>query len=125
MTARVSVLLAFMCSLLISCTVSEKGPRKVLKPEGEAVHIVLSDERRYSGELLCVTDTTIYLLSLPTILQLPLAAVRSVKVEGYGLVKGKDMAESLKPYSRYPNGLSEAQWRELLDHYGQKEISGP
>lgn len=35
---------------------------------------------------------------------------------------GEKDLKKLKLYSRYPQGLTQQQWRELLQHYGQKDF---
>jgi hypothetical protein len=115
------------CFLLLSCTVSDKSPEIVLKPEGEKVKIYLTanrdfEKRTYAAELLCITETTIYFDTKNFIYAVPIDAVTLVEVEGYDLSIRDRMTEKLKPYSRYPQCLSESQWQDLLDHYQQANV---
>lgn len=110
------------CSLLLSCTVSDKSPDLVLKPEGEKVEVMFARGTMQQGELLCVDDTTIYLLIEKRVWSAPLSTVTTAYIKGYELKLSKDIAAKLKPYSRYPQGLSSAQWQQLLDHLGQAAI---
>lgn len=113
------------CSVLLACTVSEKAPTQILKPQGESVRIVLQDERKFSGELLSANGDGLVLIQENTILRLPLSVIESVKVEGYGSVSRTDLPRNLQPYCRYPNGLTDTQWRQVLDHHGQAETLVP
>ena len=122
MLIRAAILIILACSLLLACTVSDKSPDRLLKPEGEKVKIILTENRKYAGELLCITATTIYFDRWQRIYAAPLTAVTSVEVRGYDLSIKKKMTERLKPYSRYPQGLTESQWRRLLDHYRQGKV---
>jgi len=122
MNARDAAGIVLLCGVLLSCTVSEKGPREVLKAEGESVRIELTGHRKFAAELLYLNDTSLYFLS-EVVHRIALTEVVSVKVEGYGLFNDHAvLRDRLEPYCRYPKGLSDAQWRQLLDHYGQKEL---
>jgi hypothetical protein len=124
---RAAAFVISACFMLLCCTVSDKSPERVLKPEGEEVKIYLSakldiEKRSYSAELLCITQTTIYFDMGQRIYSVPIDVVNLVEVKGYDLSITKNMTEKLKPYSRYPQCLSEPQWRELLDYYQQKQV---
>ena len=117
------VMIIFSSSLLLSCTMSDNSPLLLLKPEGERVKISLSEGKDVLGELLSVTETTIYFDNQQHIYAVPINIVKEVLVEEYDINFKKEMQEKLKYFSRYPQGLSESQWEILLDHYQQKKPS--
>ena len=117
------VMIIFSSSILLSCTMSDNSPRLLLKPEGERVTISLSEGKEVSGELLSVTETTIYIDNQQHIYAVAIDIVREVLVEGYDINIKKEIQEKLKYFSRYPQGLSESQWGNLLAHYQQKKPS--
>jgi hypothetical protein len=98
-----------------------KGPTKVLKPEGETVTIETAGDPKVTGELLGLASERLILLRGERLLALPLGSFSSVKVEGYPTLTASDR-EKLHLYARYPQGLSDDQWRQLLLERGQHEF---
>jgi len=121
MLLKIASIILTSC-ILLSCTVSDKSPKLLLKPEGERVKISLSEGDDVMGELLSVNEMTIFVDIQHQIFAVPISLVKNVLVEEYDLNVKKEMHEKIKYFSRYPQGLSESQWRNLLDHYQQKEL---
>ena len=123
MLLKILMIIIFTSSLLLSCTISDNSPLLLLIPEGERVKISLSEGKDVLGELLSVTETTIYIDNQQHIYAIPINIVREVLVEKYDINFKKEMHGKLKYFSRYPQGLSESQWGILLAHYQQKKPS--
>lgn len=106
-----------------ACTVSVTGPKEVLMAGGEPVTVALRSEATLEGELLAVRDTDLVLKEQQTLVAVAIPAVRDVSVVRYELTVREHLKETLSLYSRYPQGLSDEQWRLLLREAGQDEFA--
>ena len=73
----------------------------------------------YRGELLEVQDSALLVQWNRQILLIPFGVIRSVR---FGDLRGSNVASiaaMLRRAARYPHGLTEDQWRELLAAYAQ------
>jgi hypothetical protein len=105
------------------------------RPEGVAVD-ASSPHGPFAGELLEVRDTGLLILLPPEraagkpVVLLPYGAIRTARFgrlgAGYGLKDGQTPVpatrERLRRVSRFPQGLSDAVLRRLLDACGQAEV---
>ncbi|HWR96943.1 MAG TPA: hypothetical protein VN317_00825 [Candidatus Methanoperedens sp.] len=122
--AAVALAVALAVGLLGGCSYHLRGPRRSLKPEGETVTVAPAQGAAVTGEFLGVRGESLVLLRGGRLLAVPLAALARVEVEGYAAVKvGK--REKLLPYARYPQGLAEERWGELLRERGQQGFDAP
>lgn len=92
-----------------------------LGPEGETVKVASAPGRSLSGELLGMRGERLVVLSGGRLVELTLPADAEVEVEGYPAVKVGER-EKLRLYARYPQGLSDELWGELLRHQGQSSF---
>jgi len=116
-----------MLALLLACGCSStRGPSgSVLRPEGDEVLVTLASALQQRGELVMVTDSDVALLQAAALVQIPWPTISKVQAIDFKLMFKRKDIEKLKLHSRYPHGLSEAQWSELLRHYGQSSPEPP
>jgi hypothetical protein len=168
--------ISMMLCVIIFCTCTSSV--RVLKASGETAILTLNNDTQYVGELITVTDTTLFFNYLGTIFQVPFSEVKNVYVKGYSL-KGQKVGatvllmlidgtivvlgitsgnlwwsfafgalipltlitfrtsdpkvdfspsltdndlEQLRLYCRYPQGLAQEQWEDLLSYYQQDDF---
>ncbi len=109
-----------MILLLGACSVSVTGPREVLTERGEPVVVALRSDATLEGELLAVGDAELILKEQQTLVAVAMPMVREVSVVRYELTVSENLQKTLSLYSRYPQGLSDEQWRLLLREAGQE-----
>jgi len=120
-----ALLLALVIPVLAACTVSVIGPKQILTPDGETVAVTTASDTTQEGELLAVTDTKLILKEQGKLVALGFPMVKKVLVTRYErIVEGK-WREQLALYSRYPQGLSDEQWHQLLAEAGQEDFDRP
>lgn len=107
-------------AVLAGCT-HHTGPKLAFKPEGETVVIQNAQSARVRGEFLGLLGESLILMRDARLVRLPLGASTVVEIQGYGVVRAS-RREKLVLYARYPQGLSEEQWRVLLQRHGQEEF---
>lgn len=108
---------------LASCTMSVAGPADPLGPMGEAVTITLASGALREGELLAITDADLVLKDASGALAaITLPLLKRVRVNRYEIYVGRRWREDLSLYCRYPQGLTERQWQQLLGQAGQKDF---
>jgi hypothetical protein len=122
MKRSLAALLAVLA--LAGCRIHASGPERPLKPEGESITIDLAKKVKISGEFLALRGESLVLLGDGLLLEVPLASFKRVAIKGYPAVTIKDR-EKLLLYARYPQGLSDEQWRELLRQRGQEDFDQP
>jgi hypothetical protein len=128
-----SLLLALLAACVLGPHVDEFPPAR--RPEGVDIN-VSSPHGSLAGELLDVRDAGLLLLAAPAtatgkrVVLLPYGAIRAARFAklgaGYELKDGQPPTaatrERLQRVSRFPQGLSDAVLRALLDAYGQAEV---
>lgn len=120
------VVSALMMLMLGACPISTTGPKtEVLIPEGEPVAVELASGTVRQGELLNVTDTELILQEQDRLVAVPLTTVSEVRVTRYHRVVVRGWGDKLFLFSRYPQGLSDIQWQDLLKAAGQNDFVRP
>jgi len=101
--------------------------RPVQNPNGIAADLRLH-ETRVRGELLAVQDSMLIVLTdSNTIVSVPASEIRAGRFDKLGEIIGEGMkTESalakLRPFSRFPTGLTPELRTRLLAAYGQTEV---
>lgn len=119
------LLLAAVIPVLAACTVSVVGPKQVLIPDGETVAVTLAYGATREGELLAVTDTELILNEQGRLVAVGLPTLHKVLVVRYENTVDGEWKEKLSLYCRYPQGLAEEQWHQLLTRAGQVDFVRP
>jgi hypothetical protein len=119
------LLLAAIIPLLAACTVSVIGPKQVLIPDGETVAVTLASGATREGELLAVTGTELILNEQGRLVAVGLPALSKVLVVRYEKTVDGEWTEKLSLFCRYPQGLAEEQWHQLLTGAGQGDFVRP
>ena len=119
------LLLAAVIPVLAACTVSVIGPKQVLIPDGETVAVTLAYGATREGELLAVTGTELILNEQGRLVAVGLPALSKVLVVRYENTVDGEWTEKLSLYCRYPQGLAEEQWHQLLTEAGQGDFVRP
>lgn len=130
------MVVALVATPLFGC---HMGPRLgrypvAVRPEGVTV-AASARHGRIQGELLEVRDAGLVLLITPAggrarVVLLPYAAIREARLQDMdkkdtlrdGQPPAARQSERFRSVSRFPQGLSEALLRQLLDAYGQAEL---
>lgn len=100
------------------CVFHIQGPEQVLKPEGEKITALTPAGASLGGEFLGLRGENLVLLRDRRLVEFPLAGLSRVEILGYPTVKVRER-EKLLFYARYPQGLGEELWAELLRERGQ------
>ena len=116
---------AVVITVLAACTVSVIGPKQVLIPDGEAVAVTLASGATKEGELLAVTGAELILKEQERLVAVGLPTLRKVLVVRYENTVDGEWTEKLSLYCRYPQGLAEEQWQQLLTGAGQGDFVRP
>jgi hypothetical protein len=119
------LLLAAVIPVLAACTVSVIGPKQVLIPDGETVAVTLAYGATREGELLAVTGTELILNEQGRLVAVGLPTLHKVLVVRYENTVDGEWTEKLSLYCRYPQGLAEEQWHQLLTEAGQGDFVRP
>lgn len=114
-----ALLAVIAAAALCGCVFHVRGPEVVLKPEGERVSFKTAGGATVTGELLGIRAGSLVLLLDGRLAQVPLAPPFELEVAGYADI-GVGKREKLSLYARYPQGLSEGRWAELLRNAGQE-----
>jgi len=99
----------------------------VRRPTGVDADLRL-EKKRVSGELLEVQDTTLILLTdSRKVVSVPVQGIRSGAFDKLGVMIGEGMdlqpaLTKLRPFSRFPFGLTPELRARLLAVYGQTEV---
>jgi hypothetical protein len=120
MSGRVLAAL-LVAAVLGGCTRHYGGPVRVLKPEGETVTLAPAKGFSVTGEFLGFRGDRLVVLSGGRLVEVTLPEDAEVKVEGYSSVE-RGERDKLRLYARYPQGLGQESWDELLRRQGQSSF---
>jgi hypothetical protein len=120
-----ALLSAVAISVLAACTVSVIGPKQILTPDGETIAVTMTSGTTQEGELLAVTDTKLILKEQGKLVALGFPMLKKVLVTRYERTVEGEWREQLSLYSRYPQGLADEQWHQLLAEAGQQDFDRP
>ena len=105
--------------------ISTFGPAR--RPDGIDANLRL-EQTRVRGELLEVQDSALIVRTdSGKIVSVPLSGIRAGTFDKLGQMIGEGMKsepalERLRPFSRFPTGLTPELWARLLAAYGQTEV---
>jgi len=71
--------LFLLCAALLLCACIS-GPAGALKPTGERASVLLRDESEIEGELVCLADSSLCLLTLDKFVFVPFANIEKIRV---------------------------------------------
>jgi hypothetical protein len=115
------VLVAFVCAGFLGCS-KHTGPSPVVKPFGGVVEIELGFGAAYRAEALALLDHDLVLDIDGRAYRIPLTAIARARIVDFNLELTRPTAEQLRPYLRWPQGLTSDQWAKILEAFGQERL---
>ncbi len=118
---RIAVLI-----LLTACSVGTSGRKyaPAKGPAGATVTLELTGQRKLSGELLAVEESSLLVLENREMVRVPVPLISSGKAPGVSFNGNtfSQVRERLRLISRFPQGVSPSLEARLLEAYAQTGV---
>ena len=121
MTGRTLPALLAAAGILGGCVIPLSLKERRPGPGGETAKVTAAQGRALSGEFIGIRGDRLVLLTEGRFIELALPPDAEVRIESYAAIEVRERKKLLL-HARYPQGLTDEQWAELLRAQGQSSF---